>query len=96
MDDPLERRLYERAVFGRDASGLDEAERHLSAVEADLALACGRVLHARFLDATSRTLEAGADLADEPSPRFTPRGIRAKRAARRARCSVMETCSGPA
>ena len=41
------------------------SERYLSAVEADLALARGRVLHARFLDATSRRLEAGADVADE-------------------------------
>jgi hypothetical protein len=46
------RRLYEGAVFGGDASGLAEAERYLSAVEGDLALARGRVLHARFLDAT--------------------------------------------
>ena len=41
------------------------SERYISAVEADLALARGRVLHARFLDATSRRLEAGADVADE-------------------------------
>ena len=59
------RRLYERAVFGGDASGLAEAERYLSAVEADLALARGRILHARFLDATSRRPDAGADVADE-------------------------------
>ena len=54
VDDRLEqtRRLYERAVFGGDASGLAEADRYLSAVEADLALARRRVLHARFLDAT--------------------------------------------
>jgi hypothetical protein len=54
VDDRLEqtRRLYERAVFGGDASGLAEAERYVSAVEADLALARGRILHARFLDAT--------------------------------------------
>lgn len=67
MDDRLEQtqRLYERAVFGGDASGLAEAERHLSAVEADLAVARGRVIHARFLDATSRTLKAPDDVADE-------------------------------
>lgn len=41
--------LYERAVFGGDASGLTTAERVLDAVEADLALARGRVMHARFL-----------------------------------------------
>lgn len=42
--------LYEQAVFGGDASGLPVAERELNAVEADLALARGRVVHARFLD----------------------------------------------
>lgn len=66
MDDRLEQtqRLYERAVFGGDASGLAEAEGLLSAVEADLAVARGRVLHARFLDATSRTVGPPADTAD--------------------------------
>ncbi|MEN3540164.1 hypothetical protein AAH991_33985 [Microbispora sp. ZYX-F-249] len=42
--------LYEQAVFGGDPSGLPEAERGLDAVEADLALARGRVAHARFLE----------------------------------------------
>ena len=41
--------LYERAVFGGDAEALATAERGLDAVEADLALARGRILHARFL-----------------------------------------------
>ncbi|KJY34024.1 hypothetical protein [Streptomyces sp. NRRL S-495] len=40
---------YETAVFGGDGSGLTAAERGLDGVEADLALARGRVLHARFL-----------------------------------------------
>lgn len=40
---------YERAVFGGDASGLEAADRDLDAVEADVALARGRLLHARFL-----------------------------------------------
>jgi tetratricopeptide (TPR) repeat protein len=40
--------LYERAVFGGDSEGLALAERGLDAVEADLALARGRVIHARF------------------------------------------------
>jgi tetratricopeptide (TPR) repeat protein len=44
------RELYERAVFGGDNTGLATAERELNAVEADLALARGRILHARFLD----------------------------------------------
>jgi tetratricopeptide (TPR) repeat protein len=42
--------LYERAVFGGDPSGLAEADRCLDAVDADLALARGRVAHARFLE----------------------------------------------
>jgi tetratricopeptide (TPR) repeat protein len=44
------RLLYERAVFGGDASALATAERELNAVEADLALARGRLIHARFLE----------------------------------------------
>ncbi len=41
--------LYERAVFGGDASALSVAAAELDSVEADLALARGRVIHARFL-----------------------------------------------
>jgi tetratricopeptide (TPR) repeat protein len=41
--------LYERAVFGGETDGLPVAERELDGVEADLALARGRVIHARFL-----------------------------------------------
>src|SRR3954447_358402 len=52
VDERIERarELYERAVFGGDSTGLATAERELNAVEADLALARGRILHARFLD----------------------------------------------
>jgi hypothetical protein len=49
--------LYERAVFGAEQAGLAEADRCLDAVEADLVLARGRVLHARFL----------ADRAEDPA-----------------------------
>lgn len=51
-DDRIEqaRLLYERAVFGGDTDAVTAAERELDAVEADLALARGRVMHARFLD----------------------------------------------
>ncbi|MEJ7630691.1 MAG: tetratricopeptide repeat protein [Nocardioidaceae bacterium] len=42
--------LYERAVFGGDCEALATAERELDAVEADLALARGRVVHARYLE----------------------------------------------
>ena len=50
-DERIERaRLqYERAVFGGDIAALATAERELDGVEADLALARGRLLHARFL-----------------------------------------------
>jgi len=43
------RLLYERAVYGGDASALATADRELDATEADLALARGRVIHTRFL-----------------------------------------------
>ena len=43
------RLLYERAVFTGDAGPLAEADRHLDAAEADLAVARGRILHTRFL-----------------------------------------------
>jgi tetratricopeptide (TPR) repeat protein len=45
--------LYERAVFGGDASALPAADHELDAVEADLCLARGRIVHARFLDERS-------------------------------------------
>ncbi|MFK0160486.1 tetratricopeptide repeat protein [Streptomyces sp. NPDC090493] len=52
VDERIERAgvLYERAVFGGDSDGLVVADRGLDAVEADLALARGRVIHARFLE----------------------------------------------
>ncbi|MET7329462.1 tetratricopeptide repeat protein [Nonomuraea sp. NPDC005650] len=52
MDGRLERakELYDRAVFGGDVAGLEAADRGLDGVEADLALARGRVMHGRFLD----------------------------------------------
>ena len=50
-DERIERSrvLYERAIFEGDADALAIAERDLDAVEADLALARGRVMHGRFL-----------------------------------------------
>jgi tetratricopeptide (TPR) repeat protein len=41
--------LYEQAVFGGAGAALADADRELDGVEADLALARGRVAHARFL-----------------------------------------------
>lgn len=51
MDERLTRagELYERAVFGGDGDALAGADRELDGVEADLALARGKVVHARFL-----------------------------------------------
>ena len=50
-DDRIERArlLYERAVFDGDAAALATADGELDAVEADLALARGRIMHTRFL-----------------------------------------------
>ena len=50
MDDRVSRAAgrYELAMFGGDPSELDLADRDLDAVEADLALARGRIAHARF------------------------------------------------
>ena len=51
MDERIERArlVYERAVFDGDAGGLAEADRELDSVEAELAVARGRLIHARFL-----------------------------------------------
>ncbi|MEV0971478.1 tetratricopeptide repeat protein [Microtetraspora glauca] len=56
--------LYERAVFSGDASVLTEAERGLDAVEADAALARGRILHARFLNERA---SAGSSPVEDPA-----------------------------
>jgi tetratricopeptide (TPR) repeat protein len=57
------RTLYERAVFTGDASVLIDADRDLDAVEADTALARGRILHARFV--TGRG--AGSTPVEDPA-----------------------------
>jgi tetratricopeptide (TPR) repeat protein len=51
MDERVERSrlLYERALFEGDTGALAAADRELDAVEADLALARGRIIHGRFL-----------------------------------------------
>jgi tetratricopeptide (TPR) repeat protein len=51
VDDRIERSrlLYERALFESDGEALAQAERELDGVEADLALARGRIIHGRFL-----------------------------------------------
>ncbi|MFF3444552.1 tetratricopeptide repeat protein [Streptosporangium sp. NPDC002721] len=44
------RLLYERSVFDGEAGVLEMADRELDAVEAGLALARGRIVHARFFE----------------------------------------------
>jgi tetratricopeptide (TPR) repeat protein len=41
--------LFERAIFGGDAGPLDGADRKMDAAEAELAIARGKLMHARFL-----------------------------------------------
>ena len=63
-DDRIEaaRLLYERAVFDGDPGALATADTELDGVEADLALARGRIMHARFLEQRDRDPErASAD-----------------------------------
>jgi tetratricopeptide (TPR) repeat protein len=64
-EDRIERAklLYERAVFAGDAGVLATAERDLDGVEADLALARGRIIHARFLEQRNENPE---QLAEDP------------------------------
>jgi hypothetical protein len=57
--------LYERFVFGGDAGVLAAADRELDAVEADLALARGRVIHGRFLDQRANDPEQTAEIPGE-------------------------------
>ncbi|NUW45859.1 tetratricopeptide repeat protein [Nonomuraea rhodomycinica] len=58
------RTLYEQAVFSGDASVLTKAERDLDAVEADITLARGRILHARFL---SERAGLGSSPVEDPA-----------------------------
>jgi tetratricopeptide (TPR) repeat protein len=66
-EDRIERAkaLYEQAVFSGDASVLIDAERELDAVEADVALARGRILHARFLNERARANSSSVEDAAE-------------------------------
>src|SRR5579862_2007779 len=58
-------RLYEQAVLSGDAAPLAAADRELDAAEADLALARGRVAHARFLLGRDRDPAAEAEESGE-------------------------------
>ena len=65
------RALYERAVFEGEVDAVPLAERDLDGVEADLALARGKILHARFLterredDRELALFEHAADLFEQ-------------------------------
>jgi tetratricopeptide (TPR) repeat protein len=62
-DEAIERArlLYESFVFGGDITVLAEADRELDAVEADLALARGRIIHGRFLHQRDEDPEQAAE-----------------------------------
>jgi tetratricopeptide (TPR) repeat protein len=55
------RLLYERAVFDGDADALATADSELDGVEADLALARGRVVHTQFLEQRDEDPELAAE-----------------------------------
>jgi tetratricopeptide (TPR) repeat protein len=58
---------YEQSVFGGQAGPLVEADRDLDGVEADLAMARGRLMHTRFLLRRDEPGgEAGGDAVAEP------------------------------
>jgi tetratricopeptide (TPR) repeat protein len=54
--------LYDHALFKADPGALGEADMELDAVEADLALARGQIIHGRFL--AGRTGDPGRDKED--------------------------------
>jgi tetratricopeptide (TPR) repeat protein len=58
------RKAYDRAVYTGDTSALVPAEEALNAVEADTALARGKILHARFQSAPG---DAGSPTAEDPA-----------------------------
>ncbi|WP_155368093.1 tetratricopeptide repeat protein [Catellatospora vulcania] len=64
IDDRIERagEVYRRAVYAGDVSALDDAEQGLAAVEADTAVARGKILHARFQSA-----DAGSSSGEDPA-----------------------------
>jgi tetratricopeptide (TPR) repeat protein len=57
--------LYEQAVFGGAAGQLAAADRELDAAEADLAMARGQLMHARFLLGSDQDPAAAAEDAGE-------------------------------
>ena len=57
------RTSYAQAVYGGDLGGLTDAERGLDALEADTALARGKIRHARFLNDRA----GGSSPAEDPA-----------------------------
>lgn len=57
--------LYQRAVYGGDIGAHAQADRELDAVEADLALARGRITHARFLACRDEDPDGAREDPDE-------------------------------
>ena len=49
--------LYERAIFNGEYGGLPEADRALDAVEAELLIGRGRIMHGRYLETQVETPE---------------------------------------
>src|SRR5690348_6272898 len=91
VDERIEnaRRLYERAAFAGDAAALAEADRGLDGVEADLALARGRILHTRYLhqrDADPGQAREDPDELPLSTARCASTGRSATYEARRRRC----------
>ncbi|GAA0527449.1 hypothetical protein GCM10010172_04940 [Paractinoplanes ferrugineus] len=68
-DDRIERarKIYERVVYSGDAGALGDAARGLDAVEADVALARGRLLHAAFQSAPADSPPAGVTPVEDPA-----------------------------
>jgi tetratricopeptide (TPR) repeat protein len=58
------REVYERTVYTGDASALVDAEKALDAVEADISLARGKILHARLQSASG---DVGSVTAEDPA-----------------------------
>lgn len=67
VDERVERArfLYERFVYRGDTSALEVADQELDAVEADLALARGRIIHGRFLAQRNADPEQANQQAEE-------------------------------
>ncbi|HEY4457189.1 MAG TPA: hypothetical protein VGN81_22960 [Pseudonocardiaceae bacterium] len=71
-------RCYDDATFGGRPELVVEGERELDVVEADLALARGKLLHARFLDGREHVDERELPLFERAVELYEKHGERAK------------------